>query len=210
MTARSPSPVEVHSDQLVTAGLACLAALHKGIDETSIDLTAWVCKIRTDLLQAVSRHLPCTEGEAVKIQVTQHWLRAVFWQQCSSRGLISSLTGDAVQFLSPMWIAKDLEVALETFSRSALEVHGEVVVSLDAGSSSSFFFCAFLPKPVLIAILRLWRHSPSKLEVLLNIGLPSVSGLTHSSGQTSLRRRLLLDRRCSPPVLFATRRHSWP
>lgn len=169
-TIRPPLPNEVYPDQQVTAGLACMVELYKNIDSTFVDLwngvqhhadPSWVCRLQTDLLQAVPEYLQYTEYQAVEIRVTQHWLRAVVWRLCSSRESTGSSTGGSMPYLCPVRIAMGLGVALEEFSQAAVRSHGDGLVSFVTGFPVS---CAFVPsytsaaRACLCRQLRLWRH----------------------------------------------------
>lgn len=112
-----------------------MVGLYKSIDSTFIDLwngvqrppdPSWLCKTQADLLQVVPEYMQCSEVQAVEIRVTQHWLQATVLRLCSLRGFVSSLTGDS----GPTRIARDLVIALEAFSQTAVECHGDSVVSV--------------------------------------------------------------------------------
>ena len=183
-----------------------MVGLYKSIDSTFVDLwnrvqrhadPSWLYKMQMDLLQAVPRYIQCTESQAVEIRVTQHWLRAVVWRLCTSRGLMSSLTSDSISYLCPIRIAMDLEVALEGFSQTAVEIHRDSVVSPVAIFFLLFFTLPFVPlhlllRPVLLATLCMGDTAPLKMRCLLLFVFLSVSGLTFSLGQTLRRYRLLL------------------
>jgi hypothetical protein len=132
----------VWPDQLIIAGLACMVELYTSIDGTFVDLwnnvqhhvdLSWLHKTQAGLLRVVPGCAQCTEGQGVEYQVTQYWLRAMFGQLCTPRGLMNRLTGDFISRLCPIRIVEDLETALGGFSPAALDTHGEGVVSLARG-----------------------------------------------------------------------------
>lgn len=83
-TIHPPSTNDVNPQQPVIAGLACMVGLYKSIDGTFVDLwngvqrhadPSWLYRMQADLLQAVPGCVLYTEGQAIEILVTQHWLR---------------------------------------------------------------------------------------------------------------------------------------
>ena len=116
-----------------------MVKLYRGIDGTFIDLwngvqrqadPSWVRGLQMSLHELAPNYIGCTEGQTAEIIVTQHWLRTVIWQLCSSLGLISSLTNESMLFLSPSCIAKDLQIALEGLSQFVIQARGGSLVSL--------------------------------------------------------------------------------
>jgi hypothetical protein len=99
-----------------------MVRLYRGIDGTFIDLwngvrhqadPLWVHELQLSLHELAFNHSECTEGWTAEFMITQHWLRAVIWQLCSSQGFRRSFTKESVLFLSPSCIAEDLQLALD-------------------------------------------------------------------------------------------------
>lgn len=116
-----------------------MVRLYRGIDGTFIDLwngirrqadPSWVHELQLSLHELAFNHSECTEGWTAEVMTTQHWLRAVIWQLCSSLGFMGSFTKESVLFLSPSCIAEDLQPALERLPHFAVQARGGDVVSL--------------------------------------------------------------------------------
>ena len=115
-------------------GLARMARLYKHIDGTFIELRngvrrqvdpSWVHELQMSLHELAPNYIEPIEGQTVEVIITQHWLRAIIWQLCSSQELMNSLNDESVLFLSPSCVAKDLQIALQRLTQFAI-VHVRV------------------------------------------------------------------------------------
>lgn len=68
--------------------------------------------------------------QTADICVTRQWMRAVLWKFSVDHGLLSSISADQVTSLSyPFQIAKEFLSMISHIPNSAIEAHGQGIVS---------------------------------------------------------------------------------
>jgi hypothetical protein len=101
-----------NSDDIESAGRACLAMLQKKLREVPLD---------SESMNDVQRADIC---------VTRQWMRAVLWRAESNHGLLSSKSNNQLTSLSyPVQIAKEFLDVISQLPASAIEAHGPSMVS---------------------------------------------------------------------------------
>lgn len=133
------------ADRKALAGFQCLFDLLKLIDSETVEVwcsdsfASWpVTNSMREKIAVVQKHLSdasyfgigLNDNQRADVQVTQHWLRLIFWQVSMRLGLLSQWSDDpAFSYDYPVKLGKALCEVLRTLPESSLYVHYYSIVS---------------------------------------------------------------------------------
>ncbi|KIY01547.1 uncharacterized protein Z520_03099 [Fonsecaea multimorphosa CBS 102226] len=192
-------------DGIILAGFSALVNLFSILDEKFIQLWSTtpmettssgsyepydnVAAIQHSLSEMSFDHFPMTDIQKADVLITHQWLRLIFWQASMRQGLISYSASDPI-FSStyPIAIAKDLCVAINDLTPSAVLVHG-------LGIFEKLFEVAYTLMDALTIANTNWSDS-EELRCLFD--LLSASPNSQSTYVKMLRTKIEAER--SPPA----------
>jgi Fungal specific transcription factor domain len=135
----SSLPVDFFDDEDpgILTGFQCLCQLFALLDEKFIEVwrssESQTARPSVESIAAIQRNLSSISFESTSlpeiqradVQITQQWLRLIFWQASMRQGIISSESANpAFTYTYPILIAKALCEQMSSMSVNAVAVHG--------------------------------------------------------------------------------------